>query len=194
MFLCDWKWKLLSLVQVFATSWTVACQTPLSMGFFTQEYWRRELFPSTGNLPSPGVNCSLPDSSIHGILHARLLEWVAYPFSRGSSQPRNLSSVSCSVGRFFTSWAIREAIIFTWDYLLLFWEVTIHFQFPLFFIFKNIVSYCNFLIKMWNNCFPFYFHVLAFNDTVFKSSLCLSKYLRKRKIHKSQTLFYYCIL
>ena len=103
MFLCDWKWKLLSLVQVFATSWTVSCQTPLSMGFFRQEYWRRELFPSTGNLPSPGVNCSLPDSSIHGILHARILEWVAYPFSRGSSQPRNWTGVSCIVGRFFTT-------------------------------------------------------------------------------------------
>ena len=38
-----------------------------------------------------------------------ILEWVAYPFSRGSSWPRNWTGVSCIVGRFFTNWAIREA-------------------------------------------------------------------------------------
>ena len=118
------------------TSWTVACQTPLSVELFRQEYCSGELFPSTGDLPSLGVNCSLPDSSVHGILQARILEWVAYPFSRGSSQPRNWTGVFCIVGRFFTSWATREAIIFMLDYLLPFWDkVTIHFQFPLFFTF-----------------------------------------------------------
>ena len=40
----------------------------------------------------------------------RTLEWVAYPFSSGSSQPRNLTGVSCIAGRFFTNWAIREAL------------------------------------------------------------------------------------
>ena len=40
----------------------------------------------------------------------RTLEWVAYPFSRGSSQPRNQTGVSCIAGGFFTSWATREAI------------------------------------------------------------------------------------
>ena len=39
----------------------------------------------------------------------RILEWVAYPFSRGSSWPRNRTGVSCIAGRFFTNWAIREA-------------------------------------------------------------------------------------
>ena len=39
----------------------------------------------------------------------RILDWVAYPFSRGSSQPRNWTGVSCIAGRFFTSWATREA-------------------------------------------------------------------------------------
>ena len=39
----------------------------------------------------------------------RILEWVAYPFSRGFSQPRNWAGVSCIAGRFFTSWATREA-------------------------------------------------------------------------------------
>ena len=40
----------------------------------------------------------------------RILEWVAYPFSRGSSQPRNWTGVSCIAGRFFTNWAIRECL------------------------------------------------------------------------------------
>ena len=43
------------------------------------------------------------------ILQARILEWVAFPFSRGSSWTRNRTRVSCIEGRFFTNWAIREA-------------------------------------------------------------------------------------
>ena len=49
------------------------------------------------------------DYTVHGILQARILEWVAFPFSRGSSQPRDRTQVSCIAGRFFTSWATREA-------------------------------------------------------------------------------------
>ena len=45
------------------------------------------------------------------ILQARTLEWVAVPFSRGSSQPRDRTQVSHITGRFFTSWATREAKI-----------------------------------------------------------------------------------
>ena len=45
----------------------------------------------------------------HGILQARILEWTAFPFSRGSSQPRDWIQVSLIAGRFFTSWATREA-------------------------------------------------------------------------------------
>ena len=40
----------------------------------------------------------------------KILEWVAYPFSRGSSQPRNWTGVSCIRGGLFTNWAIREAL------------------------------------------------------------------------------------
>ena len=54
------------------------------------------------------MDCSPPGSSVHGILQARILEWVAIPFSRGSSQPRNRTQVSCIAGRFFTIWATRE--------------------------------------------------------------------------------------
>ena len=49
------------------------------------------------------------DYTVHGILQARILEWVAFPFSRGSYQPRDQSQVSCIAGGFFTSWAKREA-------------------------------------------------------------------------------------
>ena len=48
-------------------------------------------------------------SWLHGILQARILEWVAFPFSRGSSQPRDWTQVSRIAGRLFTSWATREA-------------------------------------------------------------------------------------
>ena len=49
------------------------------------------------------------DYTAHGILQARILEWVSFPFSRGSSQPRDQTHVACIAGRFFTSWATREA-------------------------------------------------------------------------------------
>ena len=49
------------------------------------------------------MDCSLPGSSVHGILQARTLEWVAISFSRGSSQPRDQIQVSCLGGRFFTT-------------------------------------------------------------------------------------------
>ena len=48
------------------------------------------------------------DSTIHGILQARTLEWVAYPFSRASSQPRDWTGVSCIAGGFFTNWTINK--------------------------------------------------------------------------------------
>ena len=46
-----------------------------------------------------------PGSSDHGILQARVLEWFAISFSRGSSQPRDETQVSCTSGRFFADWA-----------------------------------------------------------------------------------------
>ena len=49
------------------------------------------------------MDCSLPGASVHGILCARILEWVAVCFSRRSSQLRDQSSISCIAGRFFTT-------------------------------------------------------------------------------------------
>ena len=54
------------------------------------------------------MDCSLPGFSVHGVLQARTLEWVAIPSSTGSSWPRDQTCVSYIAGRFFTIWAIRE--------------------------------------------------------------------------------------
>ena len=62
------------------------------------------------------MDCSLPGSSVHGILQARILEWVAIPFSRGSSQLRDRTRI-CIAGRFFTIWATRETLIYHYSYL-----------------------------------------------------------------------------
>ena len=54
------------------------------------------------------VECSPPGSSVHGTLQARILEWVAISFSRGSSQPRDWTQVSRIAGRRFNLWATGE--------------------------------------------------------------------------------------
>ena len=55
------------------------------------------------------VDWTLPGSSVHGILWARILEWVVMPSSRGSSQPGDRTQVSRIAGRLFTVWATQEA-------------------------------------------------------------------------------------
>ena len=71
------------------------------------------------------MDCSLQGSSAHGILQAGILEWVVIPFSRGSSLPRDQTSVSCIADRFFTVWATREALRVLKDifiiYIPLYW-------------------------------------------------------------------------
>ena len=72
------------------------------------------LCPSPGDLPNPGVeprSLTLQADFLPAEPQGspRILEWVAYPFSSGSSQPRNWTRVSCIASGFFTSWAAREA-------------------------------------------------------------------------------------
>ena len=55
---------LLSHAQLFASPWTVACQAPLSIRFSRQEYWRGLPFPSTGALPDPGIQATVPALSL----------------------------------------------------------------------------------------------------------------------------------
>ena len=60
------------------------------------------------------VDCSPPSSSVHGILQARILEWVAVSFSRGSSQPRDRTQVSNIAGRRFNLCTTREAPVYSY--------------------------------------------------------------------------------
>ena len=55
--------------------------------------------------------CDPMDYTVQGILQARILEWIAFPFSRGFSQPRDQPQVSGIAGEFFTSWTTREAAL-----------------------------------------------------------------------------------
>ena len=68
----------------------------------------QRIFPTQGSNPGlPHCRWILYQLSYKG--NPRILEWVAYPLSSGSSQPRNGTRVSCIAGGFFTNWAIREA-------------------------------------------------------------------------------------
>ena len=61
------------------------------------------LVPQLCPTPCNPMDCSSSGSSVHGLLQARILEWVVIPFSRASSQPRDQTQVFCVAGRFFTS-------------------------------------------------------------------------------------------
>ena len=81
-------------------------------GFQRSTWWvvrtgEGEVAQSCPTLCDP-MDCSLPGFSIHEILQARILEWVAISFSRRSSWPRNWTQVSHIVARRFTIWATRE--------------------------------------------------------------------------------------
>ena len=117
---CCWVTKFMS--NSFMTSWTVAHQAPLSMGFpgkntgvgcqFLLQCMKvkseSEVAQSWPTLSDP-MDRSPPSSSVHGIFQARILEWVAISFSWGSSQPRDRTHVSC-IGRWVLyCWASREA-------------------------------------------------------------------------------------
>ena len=64
---------MLSRVQLFATLWSVAHQTPLSMGFFRQEYWRGLPFPSPGDLPNPRTEPKSPVSQVDSLSDSTII-------------------------------------------------------------------------------------------------------------------------
>ena len=92
----------------------------LLAGFVTSDFPVTQSCPTLCDLC---MGCSPLGSSVHGILQARILEWVATSFSRGSSWPRDRTRVSHIVGRCFTHWATRETatqlFISTWRHRLL---------------------------------------------------------------------------
>ena len=103
------KWKSLSSVRLFATHelyspWNSPGQnTGLGSPSLLQG-----IFPTQG--PNPGLpHCRRILYQLSHKGSPRILEWVAFPFSRGSSRSRNQTRVSCIAGEFFTNWAIREA-------------------------------------------------------------------------------------
>ena len=103
------KWNSFSRVRLFVTP----CPSP------GQNIGGGSLSLLQGIFPTQGLNPVLPHCRwiLYQLSHKGspgILEWVAYPFSRGSSWPRNRTGVSCIVCRFFTNWAIREACA-TWQ-------------------------------------------------------------------------------
>ena len=79
-----------------------------------QECWSGLPCPPPGGIPNPGIKSGLPHCRwiLYHLSHQgspRILQWVAYSFSSGTSQPRNQTGVSCVAGEFFTNWATREA-------------------------------------------------------------------------------------
>ena len=96
---------------VFQIFWHTECST------FTASSFR--IWSSSAGISTPPLAlfvaqscltlCDPMDYTVHGILQARILEWVAFSLSRGSSQPRDRTQVSHTAGEFFTSWATREA-------------------------------------------------------------------------------------
>ena len=89
----------------------------LEVGHILYLYWSE----SCSVMP----DCLRHMDCVRGILQARILGWVAVPFSRESSQPRDWTQVSCIADRFFTSWAMREYRY--WDFL----EIVCDCSFPL---------------------------------------------------------------
>ena len=107
------KWKSLSHVQIFENPMDYTVH-----GILQARLLEWVAFPLLlqGIFPAQGLNPGLPHC--RQILYQlsqkgspRILEWVAYPFSRVSSWPRNWTRVSCIAGRFFTNWAIWEALL-----------------------------------------------------------------------------------
>ena len=104
-----WKWKSLSRVWLFVTPWTIQSRL-----YSRPEYWSQWPSLLQGIFPTQGLNIGLPHCRqiLHPLNHKGspwIMEWVAYPFSGGSSQPRNRTGVSCIAGGFLTNWTMREA-------------------------------------------------------------------------------------
>ena len=99
--------QLLTHVWFFLTPWTAACQAYLYI-YICMLRCVMLIRLVVSDSSTPGTGAHQAPLSIE-ILQVRIREWVVMPCSRGSSQPRNWTDVSCIAGGFFTSWAPREA-------------------------------------------------------------------------------------
>ena len=116
------------------------------------------LVAQLGTTLCDSMDCSLPGSSVHGILQARTLEWVAIYFSRGFSRLRDQTQVSCTAGRFFSIWAIqlgfclnRKVDLTSWSY----WRNVDHQQNKSVFPNRGFLSFlfCCLIYRQWQ-CSP----------------------------------------
>ena len=159
-------------VWLFSTPWTIACQAPhgdspgKNTGVSCHDFLQG-IFPAQGS--NPGIShCR---RILYWLSHEgspRILEWVAYPFSRGSSWPKNWTGVSCIAGGFFTSWDTRKGP----DHALL-----IHFSSFSFFI-PSFFQYASKVGKVSSGyCFPGGFP----GDASGKEPTCQC---RRRKSHR----------
>ena len=106
-----WVRELYSVVSLRVRNHAFSCSPDKIIRYI----YEGEVAQSSPTLCDP-MDCSLPGSSIRGILQARILEWVAISFSRGSSQPRDWTQVSRIGGRCFNLWATRKAQIYPYPY------------------------------------------------------------------------------
>ena len=117
-----WNWSLLYRQKLKSESHSVISNSLWPHGLYSswnspgQNTGEGSLYLLQWIFPTQGSNPSLPRCGqiLYQLSHKgspRILEWVAFPFSRGSSWSRNPTGVSCVADRFFTNWAIREALI-----------------------------------------------------------------------------------
>ena len=142
------KWKSLSHVWLFETPETIQ-----SMEFSGQNTGVGSLSHLQGIFPTQGSNPGLPHCmwipcQLSHKGNPRILEWIAYPFSHGSSWSRNRTRVSCIAGRFFTNWAIREYCEYTKKHWVIYFKGV---------QFKACVLYLSKLLlkQSWNGIFSY---------------------------------------
>ena len=97
------------------------------------------------------MDCSPPGSSVPGILQARILEWAAMPFSRGSFWPRNRTWVSCTAGRLFTIWGYsntkRNKNIFKSLKMRIIWQMFLSIDPPQIVVWRQFLKFSVDLLK-----------------------------------------------
>jgi len=116
------------------------------------------------------IICNLPGSPVHGIFRARVLEWFAISFSRGSSQPRGWTQVSCTAGRHFIIWATYDVCIYIHTYI-----IYLHY----------IITNSNFFHCIMNNQHKSF---ITLRIVKCYKNILLSKYLKPRIVVSNNTI------
>ena len=172
---------LLHLIAVFMPKWQSwvpeteadSLGAQLIKNLPAMQEWKSELVTKLYPTFCISMDCSLSGSSVHGILQARVLEWVAISFSKGLSQPRDRTWVSYTTGRFFTNWATREATLPSNPSLSSQPSRTSQFDLDaspgsvawtivgllIVLLISGITILCCLLFNVWNNCYIYIFFI-----------------------------------